>query len=274
MVDNEYEEQEDESEGIRLPIDHDELDQLVKDFKTEFSKVESLRKGYEDAWISDLRQVKGIYHPQIISDINKSPSAKCKTYYKYTLSKVRPMVAKLTRMLFPEGENNWDVIPTPAPKLGKATLTQIAGSLIKQDEQGRPIPPSIDDMNRAVRVFAKERSEAMRVEMSDQLLNMAFSDKSKRILASTVNYGTGILKGPTTTEMQRLELVQDDETGEFSQQEEDVFVPDAENLPIWYFYPDMSTVEFEQCQYVYELKPRSEERRVGKECRSRWSPYH
>ena len=25
---------------------------------------------------------------------------------------------------------------------------------------------------------------------------------------------------------------------------------------------------------VYELAPRSEERRVGKECRSRWSPYH
>ena len=23
-----------------------------------------------------------------------------------------------------------------------------------------------------------------------------------------------------------------------------------------------------------EIKPRSEERRVGKECRSRWSPYH
>ena len=25
---------------------------------------------------------------------------------------------------------------------------------------------------------------------------------------------------------------------------------------------------------VMRLKPRSEERRVGKECRSRWSPYH
>ena len=25
---------------------------------------------------------------------------------------------------------------------------------------------------------------------------------------------------------------------------------------------------------VIELRPRSEERRVGKECRSRWSPYH
>ena len=26
--------------------------------------------------------------------------------------------------------------------------------------------------------------------------------------------------------------------------------------------------------YVYSQLPRSEERRVGKECRSRWSPYH
>ena len=25
---------------------------------------------------------------------------------------------------------------------------------------------------------------------------------------------------------------------------------------------------------IMENKPRSEERRVGKECRSRWSPYH
>ena len=27
-------------------------------------------------------------------------------------------------------------------------------------------------------------------------------------------------------------------------------------------------------QSLIELKNRSEERRVGKECRSRWSPYH
>ena len=26
--------------------------------------------------------------------------------------------------------------------------------------------------------------------------------------------------------------------------------------------------------FEYEIKERSEERRVGKECRSRWSPYH
>src|SRR5688572_32342119 len=34
-----------------------------------------------------------------------------------------------------------------------------------------------------------------------------------------------------------------------------------------------SLYEFKRAQFVDE-KPRSEERRVGKECRSRWSPYH
>ena len=29
-----------------------------------------------------------------------------------------------------------------------------------------------------------------------------------------------------------------------------------------------------KCKLVQFKKPRSEERRVGKECRSRWSPYH
>ena len=32
---------------------------------------------------------------------------------------------------------------------------------------------------------------------------------------------------------------------------------------------------FQKYQSIHKMKPtRSEERRVGKECRSRWSPYH
>ena len=34
--------------------------------------------------------------------------------------------------------------------------------------------------------------------------------------------------------------------------------------------PDVTALEYE----AYETQVRSEERRVGKECRSRWSPYH
>ena len=34
------------------------------------------------------------------------------------------------------------------------------------------------------------------------------------------------------------------------------------------------TDEFIRNLYLANVKARSEERRVGKECRSRWSPYH
>ena len=44
------------------------------------------------------------------------------------------------------------------------------------------------------------------------------------------------------------------------------------------FYPDPSICAVGEDYYLinstFAYFPRSEERRVGKECRSRWSPYH
>src|SRR5256886_16687088 len=37
---------------------------------------------------------------------------------------------------------------------------------------------------------------------------------------------------------------------------------------------ERETLDREEVEMVVAGKPRSEERRVGKECRSRWSPYH
>ena len=39
-------------------------------------------------------------------------------------------------------------------------------------------------------------------------------------------------------------------------------------------YRKYSEEDFMKIQRIISLKHRSEERRVGKECRSRWSPYH
>ena len=33
-------------------------------------------------------------------------------------------------------------------------------------------------------------------------------------------------------------------------------------------------VHGDNCEWIVDKEARSEERRVGKECRSRWSPYH
>ena len=44
------------------------------------------------------------------------------------------------------------------------------------------------------------------------------------------------------------------------------------SLTVWHYYNGAQQAAFDQL--VSEFHPRSEERRVGKECRSRWSPYH
>ena len=51
------------------------------------------------------------------------------------------------------------------------------------------------------------------------------------------------------------------------------FKPDLYKQGIW---GDFVPTEGDRYAFEekYHLFPRSEERRVGKECRSRWSPYH
>ena len=48
-------------------------------------------------------------------------------------------------------------------------------------------------------------------------------------------------------------------------------------VPIWkisFKLPDRVVKIIFFLPFSFEIKSRSEERRVGKECRSRWSPYH
>src|SRR2546428_13733146 len=59
--------------------------------------------------------------------------------------------------------------------------------------------------------------------------------------------------------------------GELSGSLTDVFEPDVhgEHAPV-----QLARLRFLPLLFERPAKPRSEERRVGKECRSRWSPYH
>ena len=48
----------------------------------------------------------------------------------------------------------------------------------------------------------------------------------------------------------------------------------AKNPVVHADVPDMSMIRVGDTYYMSSTTMRSEERRVGKECRSRWSPYH
>ena len=49
------------------------------------------------------------------------------------------------------------------------------------------------------------------------------------------------------------------------------------NKPIkrtWFYFTLDELKTYQKISHFQQTKGRSEERRVGKECRSRWSPYH
>ena len=54
----------------------------------------------------------------------------------------------------------------------------------------------------------------------------------------------------------------------------DIQGPDAGTLLDFVYTNMFSTLKEGRVRYGLMLRERSEERRVGKECRSRWSPYH
>ena len=51
-------------------------------------------------------------------------------------------------------------------------------------------------------------------------------------------------------------------------------MPSLNMSPLYKDYFKLKTFETQQKDTPHEKTKRSEERRVGKECRSRWSPYH
>ena len=51
-------------------------------------------------------------------------------------------------------------------------------------------------------------------------------------------------------------------------------LPSSSGVGLWAVWSVLMTVTLVGCGPLEPIVERSEERRVGKECRSRWSPYH
>src|SRR3989304_5615335 len=96
-------------------IDFSKLNKLAQKWSDDFSSRETKRKYYEDSWLESLRQFKGVHDPKITFEINGS-----RIYSHYTRSKVRPLIAKLNTALLPSKERNWQIQPTPNPRISPA----------------------------------------------------------------------------------------------------------------------------------------------------------
>lgn len=237
------------------PQDH-ALQALGAALLGEFAKAESDRRLTEERWLKDLRQYRGQYDPDVLAKIGPSRS---KAFVRKTRVKVKTTDSRVADLLFPAGvAKNWSVDPTPNPSIGDDQKREIEASLA-QMAQGQPIPREIIDQ--AVLQSAKEAAKGMSRAIEDQLAEARYKAVCLKAMHSGHLYGTGIVKGPLVERKYRTRFVK--EGGRWAAKVESYTVPFVDFVPLWRFYPDMSSSELLQCRYVYERHSMSRHEMAG-----------
>lgn len=252
----------------------DKLADLGNKHFAEFRKRQHDRVLYEEEWLCLLRQSRGEYDPETLQKFESSPVEKTgsRVYPQWTRSKEVPLYAKLVRFILSEKERNFGLKPTSKPTVDSENLTNIVQGLITQDEQGNPVFPTDEQIEREIMSFVKDRTVKMETTIADQLEEDKYKDTQKKVIKSAIRYGLGITKGPEVQSYTENELVyQEGETvtkmldylkaffsgvkpvsGKWIQKEVTKYRPTGKFLPIWNFYPDINTVDLASNYEIYE----------------------
>lgn len=224
----------------------------------QFSVNKAYRRDKELVWLEDLRSYKGIYDPDVRIEPENS-----KVYPRYARSKVNISLSRMHEMLFPDTDRNWEISPTPDPKISPEIIKQIVGKMIEmrlaalqQQAQGKPVDrrmaiPSIEDVRLAIMAFAKATCENMQTVIDDQLTEMDYPEETKKVLKSGLMFGTGIIKGPLVNKRTKHIWIPNDD-GDFLENEDKENVPYFKSIRIWDWYPDMTTTDMETAEGSFE----------------------
>lgn len=258
-------------EGVFLPkldktYNIQALNGLLEQIVSKYNKDSSYRLTKEEEWLENLRQYKGIYDPETELKIKKNRSH---VYTKYTASKVNSIIAKANHIAIPSIGKNWEINPSPQPRIKQEILDKIVMSMSQKDEMGNIVPPPPDVIQKGIMQYAEDAAHKMERLMFDQLKDNNYNTKIKRMIKSGVIYGTGILKGVLSTSKTITELKKKDETKiakflslvkgdrtqpKYEQIEKVIYQPYFDNVQLWRFFPDMSVTEFEDAAHVNTLE--------------------
>jgi len=231
--------------------DQEKLDALAKTMEGEFSQAEQDRRSKELEWIENLRQVKGIYDPEILANFEEGES---RVYPRYTRSKEVPAIAKLNSILLPAHGENWDIMTTANPELPKEDLDAISetfrAKVMEAAKKGEAYVPTQEEIDLEIADLAEQKKEGMKATIQDQLTEMLYRDIVKKVIKSGIRFGTGIWKGPLSKKHVNKKYTYED--GQVYAKNEERFVPDIGYVPLWRFYPDMSTSEINETSFIFQ----------------------
>lgn len=228
--------------------------------KNQFGMNESFRRPKELQWLEDLRAYKGIYDPDVRLDANAS-----KVYPKITRSKINIVLSRLHEMLFPETDKNWEISPTPEPRIAPETVKKIIQDMVAksidelqrqadpQNPQAQQPPPlpTIKDVRLAIKKYSEESCQNMGSVIDDQLTEMDYPEETKKVLRSGLMYGTGVMKGPMINQRNK-HIWEAGSNGDFKETLKQDEVPYFENVRIWDWYPDLTVTEMEMTEGSFQ----------------------
>jgi len=128
-------------------------------------------------------------------------------YIGLTRQKTNAAEARISDILLPTDDRNWGIKPTPKPQLmAMSRDTQMAGD----KETGQPLmnpdtgePLAMRDIARAAMKTAREKSDAMQLEIEDQLVECDYNGELRKVIHNSARLGTGVIKGPIVTNRTR-----------------------------------------------------------------------
>ena len=128
-------------------------------------------------------------------------------YIGLTRQKTNAAEARISDILLPTDDRNWGIKPTPKPKLmAMSRDTQMAGD----KETGQPLthpetgqPLAMRDIARAAMETARQKSDAMQLEIEDQLVECDYNGELRKVIHNAARLGTGVIKGPIVTNRTR-----------------------------------------------------------------------
>lgn len=224
-----------------------------------FTQYEQDRRLAELKWARNSRQFLGVYDPEIESALDKNRS---RAYPKITRVKCVSMLSRLMNLLFQADDKNWGAGPSAVPNLHQDDLqTVLDGLMPPAGPAGMPgappEPPSDDVIEQAIRGFAKKRALRLELEIEDQLQELGGSRTlnyvalCRKVLASGIQYGAGLLKGPFVDEQTQRTWSQDGQ-GRMVATETTSYRPRFEYVPLWDYYPDMSAKSIAQMEGQFQ----------------------
>lgn len=210
-----------------------------------FAQYVSDRRIAELRWTRNLRQYLGLYDPDIERELSTNRS---KAYPRITRVKCISVLSRIMNLMFPGNERNWSLQASPDPDMDPQDIMQALQAMMQQRQQdGDQSPITDDDVNDAVDTLAAQRADALSRLIDDQLQELG-GDQSmdhislnRKVVASGVLYGLGVLRGPFVTATQTTKWLFDVSTGQPVPQAVAEYKPMYEFLPVWDFYPDMSS---------------------------------